>query len=164
MELLLLRHGPAGDKAAWKAAGKPDHERPLTSKGAKKTRKAVAGLASAIAGLDAVVTSPLVRARQTAEILRQAYRSAAALELHELSPGTPAEALASRLRGLGKERVALVGHEPDLGAFAGWLLGCPELKLELKKAGACLLSLDEPKAGAAALRWLLKPSQLRALA
>jgi phosphohistidine phosphatase len=162
MELLIFRHGPAGDKEKWKAAGRPDAERPLTPDGKLKTAKAAAGLAAVYPRLDVVATSPLRRARQTAELLLRRYGGTALVELRELSPGTDPRRTIAALAGLAPARhVALVGHEPHLSALVAALTGGGAL--ELKKAGACLLEADRLAPGAARLLWLLRPSQLRAL-
>lgn len=162
MELLFFRHGPAGDKAAWARKGRPDEERPLTRDGADKTRKAADGLASLVASLDLIVSSPLARAVQTADRLAKAFPKARRLVLDELAPGSVPKALFERLRGLDAARLALVGHEPHMSSAIAAALGASGLALELKKAGACLVDWD-PAKGRGRLLWLLRPSQLRDL-
>ena len=152
MEVLLFRHGPAGDKDAWT---RPDSERPLTSDGARKTERAADGLASIVSSLDLIASSPLVRAAQTADILARRFPKARRAQWDELKPGSDPTALRERLAG--RRRIALVGHEPHLSEAAAYLLG-GEPRMDLKKAGAALLDLEERK-----LLWLLKPSQLRGL-
>jgi phosphohistidine phosphatase len=66
VKLLVVRHGPAGDGEAWKSEGRDDRLRPLTPDGKKDMRQAAAGLATIIPHVDVLVTSPLVRATQTA--------------------------------------------------------------------------------------------------
>lgn len=164
MEILLFRHGPAGDKEAWKKAGKDDAERPLTADGEDKTAKAAAGLKELVDGLDLVVESPLLRSHQSAEALARRFKKAQRAVWEELAPGAEPARVLETLATLSKlERVALVGHEPHLSRLAGLLIGAPGAKLELKKAGACLLDAPRPAPGAARLLWLLQPSQLRAL-
>lgn len=164
MELLIFRHGPAGDKAAWKAKGRPDSERPLTAEGEEKTAKAAAGLEKLLGSLDVIAQSPLVRAKQTADLLAEAFPKAKRFELEELSPEEPARSVIRALEKFsGKARVALVGHEPQHGALIAELIGDGSASLELKKAGAALLEVEELAAGGAKLLWLLQPSQLRAL-
>jgi phosphohistidine phosphatase len=163
MEILVFRHGPAGDKEAWRRRGRDDAKRPLTASGRDKTRKAAEGLAALVGSLDAVASSSLLRATQTADALSAKFPDAKRLTLNELSPDAEPSRAAARLLALDLGRVAVVGHQPQLSGLVGELMGCARLKLELKKAGACLLSLESPKPGTARLEWLLKPSQLRGL-
>ena len=167
MELLIVRHGPAGDaaeKAAWKRSGRPDSERPLTKDGRRKTRAAANGLARVVEKIDLVATSPWKRAAQTAELLAEAFDKKA-IEWPELIPDRNFENLLERLKTLNASRVALVGHEPHLSRFVSWMMtGRDHSILRLKKSQALLLDLKTPAAGAAELVWSLPPRQLRALA
>jgi phosphohistidine phosphatase len=170
VKLLLFRHGPAGDRLAWRASGRPDAVRPLTADGRARTRAAVRGLSRALDPPGAVATSPLVRAVETAAILCRGLGAGAAEELPALEPPAPPDAVlpwlhAHRRTGLA----ALVGHEPHLSRLACWLLAGEagaggEPFLGLRKAGACLLDLGtRPGPGRARLLWLLAPAQLRRL-
>lgn len=156
MEVLVFRHGLAGDKEKWRAAGRDDAERPLTPEGRIKTRKAADGLARLVDGLDVIASSPLKRAEQTADALAPRFKRAKRATLDELRPEADPANAAARLRALRAKRVAVIGHEPQLSALIGVLLGCEGLKLDLKKAGACLIAEGK-------LTWLLTPKQLRAL-
>jgi phosphohistidine phosphatase len=158
MRLVLFRHGPAGerDPARWSDDGK----RPLTAKGIVKTREASRGLAKIEKGISLVLTSPLVRAEQTAQILRETLGEKAKLvTLAELAPGGSNRAVIAHLAELPASRsVALVGHEPGLGKLAALLaLGSGTTgEIKLKKAGAVALFFDGPaRAGAGDLAWLL---------
>jgi phosphohistidine phosphatase len=166
MELLIVRHGPAGDaaeKAAWHRGGRPDSERPLTKDGKRRTRAAARGLAAVLDGVDLVATSPWARAARTAALVAEEF-GAELVEFPELIPDRKFEDLLSRLKKLHERRVALVGHEPHLSRFASWLLtGREHSVLRLKKSQALLLELKTPAAGAAELVWSLTPRQLRAL-
>lgn len=159
MRLLVVRHGPAGDKQAWKKKGRPDAERPLTEDGRRKTAKAAKGLSGLVPSVDVLAASPLVRAAQTADALAKRWKKARRQEWPELAPGGDA---AARLRPLLDKPgvVAVVGHEPDLSGLIGELLGAP-IKLQLKKAGAALLEVTRGENGS--LLWLLEPGQLREL-
>lgn len=178
VRLLLVRHGPAGDRLRWRASGRPDSERPLTPGGRDRTRAAVRGLARLVDAPGAVATSPLVRAVETAAILCDGLGAGAAEELAALVHSSPPEAAlpwlaAHRRTGLA----AFVGHEPHLSRLACWLLAGAgaaggdgpgrrgtEPFLGLRKAGACLLDLGtRPRPGGARLLWLLAPVQLRRL-
>jgi phosphohistidine phosphatase len=164
MELLIVRHGPAGDRAKWRRTGRPDTERPLTKDGRRKTRAAAAGLREVGGRFGVVATSPWTRAAQTAELVAKAC-GGRVVERPELVPDRPFEELLAWLGARKEERVALVGHEPHLSRFASWLMtGGERSALELKKSQALLLSLPRPAAGAATLIWSLAPRHLRALA
>ena len=130
-------------------------------------RKAAAGLAEAVPELGILATSPLTRAAQTADIISEAYGGIRPVPVAALAPGKKPSALLSWLQDQRPDlTIAIVGHEPDLGLFVSWMLtGLQESFLELRKGGACLLDLGEnPKPGRAKVDWVMKPSQLRALA
>lgn len=167
MELLLVRHAKAELREEFARSGAPDVARPLTAEGRKKMRRAGDGLTAIVPHLALIAVSPYRRAMETGEILATAYRGPKPHPLVLLAPGNAPEEL---LAWLGTETrdgvVALVGHEPDLGRFASWLLAGPGADFApLKKGGACLIRTAPDKgAGCGTLRWLLTPSQLRALA
>src|SRR5207244_3713044 len=115
--------------------------------------------------IDHVLTSPLVRAKQTAEILVDGLKPAPALTvLPALAPGVAPPQIAEALAQLKKVQViALVGHEPGLGELAGWLIGA-RAPLPLKKGGVARIDVPNvPPAGAGQLIWLATPRMLRAL-
>ncbi len=165
MRLLLFRHGLAGDRAEFARTGRPDEKRPLTPKGKRKTVRSAKGLRALLPELDLIATSPLTRARQTAEILSKIYGGPKAALVEDLAPKGDREEILGWLLERAPNFAALVGHEPALGALAAWLMtGRAEPLFELGKAGACLLEFHGvPKAGAAKLAWLLQPSQVRGL-
>lgn len=166
MRLLLLRHGPAADRLAWRAQGKEDFLRPLTPDGRARTRAAAKGLRRVVDPPGAIGASPFARAAQTADILARVFGVEAPEELPAIVPdGAPAGVLPWLESRARLDLVALVGHEPQLGRLASWLLARSKVPfLELRKAGACLLDLgDRPRPGAARLVWLLAPAQLRRL-
>ena len=167
MELLIVRHGPAGDaeeKAAWKRSGRPDAERPLTKEGRRKTRDAAGGLARAVEEFGLVATSPWARAAQTAGLVARAL-GADLVECPALIPGSALEDALSWLKTRREKRVVLVGHDPHLSRLASWLLtGRDHSVLRLKKPQAVLLNLKTIAPGGAELVWSLPPRQLRALA
>ena len=166
MMLLLIRHGPAGDREAWRAIGKDDFLRPLTGDGRARTRAAAKGLARIVDRPQAIATSPLARAIQTADHVAKVFGVEAAEELHAILPaGAPADVLPWLTARAKLDLVALVGHEPQLGRLASWLLASSTSSfLELKKGGACLLDLGRrPRARGARLVWMLSAAQLRRL-
>jgi phosphohistidine phosphatase len=164
MELLIVRHAIAfeRDRHRWRQ----DAERPLSPAGIRRARKAAAGLKELTKPPQRMLTSPLVRARQTAQILTDIAGWPAAEETPELSPGEPALSVLSLL---GKDRsklTAVVGHQPGLGHLLAACLigGGGALPIEMKKnAVACVSFEGAPRAGHAALKWLATPRMLRAL-
>jgi phosphohistidine phosphatase len=161
-ELYLVRHGLAEDRGdAWP----DDTKRPLTSEGLSRMRKAARGLAGLGVGLDVVLTSPLVRARQTAEILAAAMDPRPPLAtVDSLAPeGSYATLLADLEKHARKTRIALVGHEPGIGELAARLIGSRH-SIEFKKGAVCRVDVDDiPPSGPGDLRWLLTPKILRSL-
>jgi phosphohistidine phosphatase len=171
VELLLLRHGIAEERCPERVDG----ERALTAVGRSRTRAVAERLVQLGLGCDQLVTSPLVRARQTAEIAVGAglvaqgspslsLRVDAARVDAALAPGgDPLPLVAEFQRAAsahkGLLRLALVGHEPDLGALAAQLIGAPEGAIALKKAGIALLLLGP---GRGQLKLLMAPRQLLA--
>lgn len=163
MHLILVRHGPAQDRDEFAARGRPDPERPLTDAGRRKTRDAAAGLARVVEAPVRIVTSPYVRARETAEIISAACDSAPVRSVSALAPGGRRDRV---LAGLGVSGSAiLVGHEPDLGMLLGWLVtGRLEVWHAFKKAGAaCVTFAGRPTPGTGGVEWILPPNALRAL-
>ena len=164
MELLIVRHGEAESAASTTDAD--DSARRMTEQGRRQMRRAVDGLVKILPDIDAIATSPLVRAVQTARILAAAYKIRKPVRLSALAPAGDRESTLTWLLEQGEnDTVALVGHEPHLGLLASWLLAAPlNHFVEFKKGGACLMAWpDSPAAGTAWLRWALTPGQLRKL-
>jgi phosphohistidine phosphatase len=163
VELLLLRHAIAEARSG----AVPDAGRALTARGRERGRAVLAALANRDLRAGRLLSSPLRRARETAELAVSAGLSPS-LELAEaLAPGGDAlAALPAWLEGLEAPpgempRLLLVGHEPDLSALAARLIGAPPASLELRKAGLALLRLPRSAApGQAVLRLLLSPRLL----
>jgi len=163
VELLIVRHAIAVERGD--AAFANDDERPLTPDGIHKFRAAARGLRDLGVKLDRILTSPLVRARQTAEILRDAVASEIDLDFSKhLAPGGDYAALLSAVGTLHADRVAVVGHEPHLSGFLSYCLvgGDARGSFLLKKGAAALVLFDgRPDAGAGTLEWLIQPGALR---
>ena len=173
MNLLVIRHAIAEDKEAFAASGRSDDQRPLTESGRSKMRRAAEGLRLTCPRVAVLASSPLLRARETADIVAPAFRIARVELVEALRPDRPFEELTAWLRrriapnhGGEDGTVAIVGHEPHLSGLITWLMTSgTDSRIELKKGGACLLRFDRaPAAGEATLRWALTPSQLRGLA
>jgi phosphohistidine phosphatase len=164
MELLILRHAIAfpRDPGRWP----DDGERPLTTEGVRKARRAASGLKDIIGRPALLLTSPLVRARATAAIFEQAARWPKALACNELTPGRNPEDLLTMLRRRGSkaECIAIVGHQPHLGRLLALCLRGEALAdaFDLRKSGiACVRFEGPPRAGRGVLSALLPPRMLR---
>ncbi|MCT0217574.1 phosphohistidine phosphatase SixA [Synechococcus sp. CS-1329] len=172
MSLLLLRHGLAEERQAPGPAARPDGERPLTERGRERTVAVVRRLKQLKLPCDQLLSSPLLRARQTARIARDEGLCAALAIAAELVPGAEPMPLLEQWLTLDGPlaaggRLGLVGHEPDLSALAARLCGAPPGALHLKKAGVALLewscpaaAAPQPLVGSACLRLLLSPACL----
>jgi phosphohistidine phosphatase len=163
VQLYLVRHAIAHERGeAWP----DDRLRPLTEAGAARMVRQAHGLAEIGVTFDVIVTSPLVRARQTADILADAFPAAPRIvETPALAPGRSPKDAASALREFTRRTsLALVGHEPGLGELAAWLIGLRS-PLEFKKGSVALIevALLPPPAASGELRWLLTPRILRKL-
>jgi phosphohistidine phosphatase len=166
MRLLVIRHAIAGDREAFAATGRDDASRPLTNGGKRKMRRAARGLRCLVPRIDALVASPLVRAQETAEIVRDVYAMDRVDTAAELEPERALDEVTAGLARFEDEVVAIVGHEPQLSRLITYLLaGVDRSGVQLKKGGACLLEFDDrPRANAGELLWLVRPSILRDLA
>lgn len=169
MRLLIIRHAIAEERLTSQEGD--DAARALTRKGRRRMRRAARGIASVCGQIDLLVSSPLVRAVQTARIVHRAYgKRPKRKRLDLLAPGGSGAQLMRWLKRLGRQKpgqtVALVGHEPDLSRLVGYLLtGKGRCIVRLKKGAACLLELSqEDRQDGATLLWAMKPGQLRRLA
>ena len=161
MRLLIVRHAIA---VAAGMPGIPDAERPLTPAGAKKFRDAAKGLAAILDPSDVLLASPLLRARQTAEIAAAAWGRVTPRRTPALAGGSFEEVAEVVDRFRARDLVAVVGHEPSLSALLARLLGTShEARLAFKKGGAALLEVSDGLAGGGQLVWYLPPRLLRAL-
>lgn len=152
MKLYFLRHG----KADWPSWNRPDDERPLTEDG-KKEVAAVAKLLSRLKIAPAVVTSPLPRASQTAEIAAKHLKAKVHVE-PMLRPGFDVARLGKILKNFSDKSLMVVGHEPDFTRTIFQLTGG---NTKLPKAGVALVELEiETMKGV--LRWLVPPKFAKA--
>jgi phosphohistidine phosphatase len=161
-ELYVIRHGLAEERSeAWP----DDNKRPLTPDGVSRMRKAVRGLAHLGVTIDIVLTSPLVRTRQTAELVAGGLEPRPSLiNIDSLAPDGSYAAIIADLEKHGRrQRIALVGHEPSIGELSARLIGSRHA-LEFKKGAICRIDLDElPPVSPGDLRWMLTPKILRSL-
>jgi phosphohistidine phosphatase len=162
VRLYIVRHAIAADRGT---PGLSDEERPLTGDGITRMKKTAAGLRRIAVVPDLILSSPLVRARQTAEILIEALGEEIPLRLTQaLAPsGTRDEIYEEIRRNRKNQALMLVGHQPSLGELAGAIAwGSPDHYVELKKGGICAIELDQllpvPRG---TLLFLLTPGILR---
>ena len=160
--IYLVRHAIAAERSDdWP----DDDERPLTHAGAARMRRAVDGMRELDVKVDVVLTSPLVRAVETAELLVAGLKPVPKLQvLPVLAPGgTPAK-VADALGGVNADHgIAVVGHEPGLGELAAWLIGTRNA-LPFKKGGVCRIDVSGPPSSRGGqLIWFATPKMLRAV-
>jgi phosphohistidine phosphatase len=161
-ELYLIRHGIAEERGeAWP----DDTKRPLTDEGITRLRREARGLARIDVTLDVVLTSPLVRTRQTADAIAGSFEPRPpVVAVESLAPGGSYQAVLADLeKQARRSRIALVGHEPGIGELAARLAGSKH-PFEFKKGAVCRIDIETlPPAGPGTLRWFLTPKILRAI-
>ena len=161
-ELYLVRHAIAAERGSeWP----DDSKRPLTERGMSRFKEVVKGLRRLDVAVDEIFTSPLVRAKQTAELLAAGLEGKPPVKVVEaLAPGhTPTSVMSNLAKVARRRRIALVGHEPELGELAAHLIGAGRA-LAFKKGGICRIdvgSLSARRAGG--LVWFVPPAVLRRL-
>lgn len=163
MLLYLIRHGIAIDRSDPKSP--PEAERPLTAKGVQKTRAAALGLAELGAKPDVFLSSPYVRAVQTAEIFAEAFGfSPEKIRFTEaLKPAANPAEIVKEIQRIRAKEIACFGHAPHMDLAIAHLSGARAVFTELKKAGAACFEHSAPH-GRWLLRWLVSPKILRDLA
>ncbi len=172
--LLLIRHAEAEDRVDFKKTKKPDSLRPLTSKGEREFKSYSKAIRTLLPEVDLLVTSPYIRAKQTATILAKNYPRARLVERRE---AMPLQAPARILKWLSAQTrrsasVCVIGHEPMLGKLIEAATRDTGIgRISLKKGGACLLkfkNVDEKKGElefqTAEVQCFIQPSQLKKLA
>lgn len=163
-QLFIMRHGIALDRTSPLASD--DAARPLTPQGRKRVARIAAELLKLGYAFDWIVCSPLVRAAETAKIVAAVQKPSPPVDVcAALRPGASREDVLGFLaKNPDRKRVMLVGHEPDLSALAGRLIGAGrDANLEFKKGGCCLIEYDGlPSRYSGRLVWWLTPRALRA--
>ncbi|HKX27635.1 MAG TPA: phosphohistidine phosphatase SixA [Blastocatellia bacterium] len=171
IELYLMRHGIATDLG--EVGILKDADRPLTLEGLARMKQAAAGIRKLDLKFNVIMTSPLLRARQTAEAVAEVLELQHKVRILEsLAPGR------TFIEGEGRhaeiflelgayqfDRALLVGHLPDLPELASFLLtGNRNLNIEFKKGSLCAIEVASlPPRGPGLLCWLMTPKQLRTL-
>jgi phosphohistidine phosphatase len=161
MRLLIVRHAAAVPSGT---PGIADDERPLTPRGRERFVRAARGLARLADRPDALLTSPLPRARATADIAARAFGHLEPTVEPALAHGTLAAIVDAVARQPAKATVAIVGHEPTLGALLARLLDAGQgARFAFKKGGAALIDLPDGPRAPGRLVWFVKPRILRLL-
>jgi phosphohistidine phosphatase len=163
--IYLLRHGIAGPPPP----GMGDGDRRLTPEGERKLHRIAMGLKRLGIVPDAVLSSPLLRAQETAALVVAVLAPEVSVEIYpRLAPGhAPADVLSGLQRYRGATHLMLVGHQPDLGQLASHLLtgSSADVALDFKKGGAAAIAVASlPPRAAGVLLWFMTPQQLRAIA
>jgi phosphohistidine phosphatase len=156
IDLFILRHGEAGNRMT---VMERDSERPLTPEGRTEMQKIARSLKAIGLQTDRIYTSPLRRARETAEIAAKILEIPTLEEWDELKPDGSKTGLYRKLARLGQNsRPILVGHEPYLSSMIGEIMGTTSAKIVLKKGGVAKVRITSftPRVSGE-LRWLLTP-------
>lgn len=160
VELYLIRHGLAAERGD---AYPDDTKRPLTSRGIARLKKEARGLIELDVVFDVILTSALVRARQTADVLAAALPSRPPIVIVEaLAPGSSYGLMIDELaRHARRHRIAVVGHQPGVDELGAKLIGAKR-PVDFKKGAICRIDLETlPPTGPGHLRWFLAPRMLR---
>lgn len=157
MELIFFRHGDAEDVGP----DGSDFGRRLTARGKAESEAMAEFLLGAGNSPDAIVSSPLTRAQETAEVLARSFGHEGGAETDDrLKSGARLEGVAGIVADHPAERLLLVGHEPDFSRMVSDLIGGG--RIEMKKSGAACVSVRGIQRGAGELQWLIRPDILRA--
>jgi phosphohistidine phosphatase len=162
VNLYLVRHAIAAERGE---EYPDDGKRPLTVRGVKRFRRIAKRLAEMGMRVDLILSSPFVRARQTADILAQALPGHPPIvETDALLPGATFSELSAVLGDHAQATaIAMTGHQPSIGAFAARLAGCRG-EFDMRKGGVCRIDVERlPATGPGALRWLATPKLLTGL-
>lgn len=164
MNIFILRHAIA---LPYGTTGVSDEDRPLTERGRERMQKASRGIRELIDQFDLILSSPLVRARQTAQIVAEQFDCEDKLEFTDLllPSGLAVELRKELSRRRSVQNVLLVGHEPMLSEFVAFMVDARGAILALKKGGMCCVEFNHDKSyERGELKWLLTPKMLRRLA
>jgi phosphohistidine phosphatase len=160
LELYIIRHGLAGIGLEDEAL---DHARPLKKKGREQMKGIAKALKQLNTSFDRVITSPLLRAKESAEIINKYCGTIKEVMVTDLlKPGASFEKMTKFLNELKHEKIAIVGHEPFLSGFASYCLSNSKSSfIKLKKGGVLMLEIDGViKPEQCKLSWLMEPNHL----
>jgi phosphohistidine phosphatase len=160
LELYLIRHGLAAERGD---EYPDDSKRPLTNEGIARLRREAKALNALDVSFDQILSSPLVRAKQTADVFAEEMKAKPPIAMSDaLTPaGTPAAVIQDLGRHMRKACIALVGHEPNMGELAAHLIGA-KVPLPFKKGAICRIDFSVfPPKGKGQLVWFITPRMLR---
>jgi len=160
LELYLIRHGIAAERGP---EYPDDSKRPLTNRGIAVMRKQAKALNQLGITFDLIITSPLTRTKQTADLIAETLEGKPGVTASDaLAPaGTTAAVISEIVKHAKRGRIALVGHEPNIGELTARLIGARS-PIEFKKGGMCRIDFDAlPPKAIGELRWFLPPRFLR---
>jgi phosphohistidine phosphatase len=158
MNVFIIRHADAAPLGEWGIHN--DEDRPLTPLGKAQCAALASVLMRHDLRFELLVTSPFVRARQTAEAIRDALPQSAPeiVECGDLAPLGKRRKLAKFLARLAIDSVGVIGHQPDLAEWIGWLIGSRKARIDIAKAGMAQVVTDgPPRRGSGTLIWLATP-------
>lgn len=160
MELYLLRHGIAVERGT--QGYRTDSARPLTDEGTQKMQEIARGMLNLGLDFDWILSSPYLRAKQTAEIVGEVFEQKVDFSQSLAAEGSP-EVLIREINDKSLRSVLLVGHEPNMSELMSVLIsGNANVVIDFRKGGLCRLSAPQLTYGRCAqLRWLMTPKQLR---
>lgn len=160
--IYVVRHALAAERGP---EYPDDTRRPLTPKGIERFREGVAALAALEVQLEEILTSPYVRARQTADLLAEGFDPAPKItNMHALAEGSATEVVETLARHARRKHLALVGHAPGIGEIAARLIGSRR-PLEFKKGAIACVEVEAlPLARPGTLRWFLTLRMLQRMA
>ena len=163
--VFVIRHAEAEEPVEAARERRSDGQRRLTESGRRDMRKGAEALAQLVDEIPLILTSPLKRAVETADILHAAFPTAKLQQHPLLAPGFDPAALLDSLAKLPGP-IALVGHEPDLGQWIGYMsTGSERSVVRMKKGSVCRLDMPVPaRPGEACIAWLLTLKQLTKIA
>lgn len=150
MDLYFLRHGDAEPASA----ATPDQARRLTERGRRETQAVAEALHRAGVRPEAILTSPLTRARETGEILQRIFGISARAE-ERLTSGCGLGAIQALTSDRAEQRILFVGHEPDLSMIVGRLIG--SARVRMRTSGFAHVQAERAEPGQGILVWLLTP-------
>ena len=159
MEIYFLRHGEAQERKEMMR----DENRPLTSFGAVTISNVGRSLSETINGLDLILTSPLLRARQTADIIGNIFgRKERLFSSESLLVGAPPSLLLTEIKKYkALKRIIVIGHQPHLGMCVSFLTEKDEERASIKKGGCALVKIEKLKKGEGELIWIKEPSDFK---
>lgn len=160
MNIYIIRHAITEDEGP----EKEDNQRSLTGKGAKKMRQIAKGLRNLGVDFDLILSSPYLRAKETAEILADVFKikQEIAYSDHLIPAGDPELLIAEINEKYTVDTIAIIGHEPQLSTLISLLAAqASPIEITLKKGGVCRLTADDLHHNRrATLEWLITPSML----